>query len=274
MFLNWRFYDPVLQRFITEDPIGTSGGINVFAYSEDDPINAFDPSGLSSDNSDWLYTLAQWSAGAGDTISFGFTNWVRDQLGINDVIDKCSLAYQIGGYTGDVVNYSIMALSLAGPLLEAGAAAAEGIEAAEAIEEAEAVAEETAEIPKSIELTNEQAADILRENGLNPDFLNSFDDGPISLRQVDEGEQFLRYTDDAASPGGSFLTESEFGDSAEAADALYTRPYGNNASFQQLAVANQSTYVLQGGIANGAAGVQQIIVLNRSAFTFSAGYIF
>jgi len=27
-----RYYNPVLQRFIIEDPIGLRGGINVYAY--------------------------------------------------------------------------------------------------------------------------------------------------------------------------------------------------------------------------------------------------
>jgi RHS repeat-associated protein len=149
MVLNARFYDPVQQRFITEDPIGTVGGMNVFAYSENDPVNAADPSGLYWCGADFLPCAANISAGAGDKLSFGFTNWVRDKMGTNDVVDKCGLGYQVGGYVGDAVNYSIMALSLVGPLAEAGAAAAEAVEGVEAVEaeaglagDAETVAEE------------------------------------------------------------------------------------------------------------------------------------
>jgi len=141
MILNARFYDPVQQRFATEDPIGTAGGLNVFAYSDNDPINAFDPSGMNFTD-DLLYYSAQGFAAAGDKVSFGFTNWVRDKMGTNDVIDKCSLGYQIGGYVGDTVLYSIMALSLVGPLAEAGSAAVEGVEAAEALETEAGLAEE------------------------------------------------------------------------------------------------------------------------------------
>jgi RHS repeat-associated protein len=41
-----RWYDPYLGRFISEDPIGIAGGINLYAYAGNDPVNFFDPSGL------------------------------------------------------------------------------------------------------------------------------------------------------------------------------------------------------------------------------------
>ncbi len=41
-----RYYDPTLARFISEDPIGLGGGINPFAYSDNEPINSRDPFGL------------------------------------------------------------------------------------------------------------------------------------------------------------------------------------------------------------------------------------
>lgn len=141
--LNARFYDPALQRFITEDPIGATGGLNAFAYTDNDPINRLDPSGLYWCGYDWLSCASNMSAGAGDKLSFGLTNWIRDKMGINDVVDKCGLGYQVGGYIGDTVNYSIQALTLAGPFLEGGALAAETIEAAEAIETEEGLASAT-----------------------------------------------------------------------------------------------------------------------------------
>ncbi len=41
-----RYYDPWVGRFISEDPIGLNGGINLYAYADNDPINATDPMGL------------------------------------------------------------------------------------------------------------------------------------------------------------------------------------------------------------------------------------
>ena len=33
-------------RFISNDPIGQSGGLNLYLYGHDNPINNFDPNGL------------------------------------------------------------------------------------------------------------------------------------------------------------------------------------------------------------------------------------
>jgi len=41
-----RWYDPQMQRFISQDPIGIEGGLNMYAYAGDDPVNGSDPSGL------------------------------------------------------------------------------------------------------------------------------------------------------------------------------------------------------------------------------------
>jgi len=40
-----RYYDPVLKRFIAEDPIGLGGGINRWAYVGGDPITYIVPTG-------------------------------------------------------------------------------------------------------------------------------------------------------------------------------------------------------------------------------------
>jgi RHS repeat-associated protein len=40
-----RYYDPVLKRFISEDPIGLNGGLNVYSYVNGDPVSFTDPNG-------------------------------------------------------------------------------------------------------------------------------------------------------------------------------------------------------------------------------------
>ncbi|NOT61949.1 MAG: RHS repeat-associated core domain-containing protein, partial [Acidobacteria bacterium] len=46
MYYRARWYSPETGRFVSEDPIGLAGGINLYAYVENDPFNSIDPSGL------------------------------------------------------------------------------------------------------------------------------------------------------------------------------------------------------------------------------------
>jgi RHS repeat-associated protein len=44
---GYRFYDPATQRWVNRDPIGEDGGVNLYRYVGDNPINLIDPFGLS-----------------------------------------------------------------------------------------------------------------------------------------------------------------------------------------------------------------------------------
>jgi RHS repeat-associated protein len=41
-----RYYHPVRQRFVSEDPIGLRGGVNLYSYAFNTPLNWTDPTGL------------------------------------------------------------------------------------------------------------------------------------------------------------------------------------------------------------------------------------
>jgi len=46
-FYRARYYNPTLQRFLSEDPIGLRGGINRYSYGGNNPTSFTDPSGTS-----------------------------------------------------------------------------------------------------------------------------------------------------------------------------------------------------------------------------------
>jgi RHS repeat-associated protein len=48
-YLRARYYDPQLGRFLSEDPAGIAGGLDLYTFVGDDPVNRTDPSGLGGE---------------------------------------------------------------------------------------------------------------------------------------------------------------------------------------------------------------------------------
>jgi len=53
----WRYYDPKIGRYLRADPIGLDGGMDLYSYVENNPINSSDPQGLIK----WNGSLVQVS---------------------------------------------------------------------------------------------------------------------------------------------------------------------------------------------------------------------
>lgn len=91
-----RDYDPDTGRWTAKDPIRFGGGdYDLYAYCLSDPINFVDPLGLEAMDS-FVYGAAQFSAGMGDTLSFGLTYMIRDCMDMNAVIN-CGSGYYLAG---------------------------------------------------------------------------------------------------------------------------------------------------------------------------------
>jgi RHS repeat-associated protein len=47
-YYGYRFYSPCTGRWITRDPLGEAGGVNLYGFVQNNPVNFFDPWGLAA----------------------------------------------------------------------------------------------------------------------------------------------------------------------------------------------------------------------------------
>jgi len=60
--LSHRYYDPEEGRFLTRDPIGYLGGMDLYSYVHNNPINMIDPGGFCADGGAWGHNIAKLAA--------------------------------------------------------------------------------------------------------------------------------------------------------------------------------------------------------------------
>jgi RHS repeat-associated protein len=100
IYMRARVYDPSTGQFLTRDPLAAISG-EPYNYAGDNPVNESDPTGLFfgiPGTPSWE-EVGEGIAGWGDTITFGATKWVREQIG-DENVNTCSGAYQAGRYGG------------------------------------------------------------------------------------------------------------------------------------------------------------------------------
>src|SRR5947208_2508657 len=61
-YYRTRYYDPIIGRFLSEDPIGFNGGNNFYPYVGNGPTNFSDPSGLVPAGTATPTVITAWTA--------------------------------------------------------------------------------------------------------------------------------------------------------------------------------------------------------------------
>ena len=98
-FYRARYYQPRVGRFSQEDPLDLAPTVHPYRYPSNSPTIYLDPLGLWDWVRDGLEPLSDFSAGFGDSLSFGGTRKIRQMMGIDGVVNHCSPAYKTGEYT-------------------------------------------------------------------------------------------------------------------------------------------------------------------------------
>jgi RHS repeat-associated protein len=86
--MKHRYYRADLARFISSDPIGISGGLNLYAYANGNPIIFLDALGLCGNDALWFDRVGSWAADASESLQQTMTETYPWQIAgtLNTVI--------------------------------------------------------------------------------------------------------------------------------------------------------------------------------------------
>lgn len=68
-YFRARWYDPSSERWLSKDPIGISGGLNLYAFCDNNPVNFMDPLGLFRFGDRPLFGAPNWTQYLGGSLS-------------------------------------------------------------------------------------------------------------------------------------------------------------------------------------------------------------
>jgi RHS repeat-associated protein len=100
-----RYYSPKYHRFISQDPIGFAGGINVYRYVGDNPTNYTDPSGQ--------FIVAAAVGGVIGGVAGGFGAWATGG-DWHDIAAAAGMGALTGGLIGFTDGASLLVRSATG----------------------------------------------------------------------------------------------------------------------------------------------------------------
>ncbi len=93
-YYGYRYYDPVTGRWLNRDPIEEDGGVNLYGFVENDPIDWVDVLGLEGNAPGSLYDTAEEAMDAGGR--YATEGAERNLSGRQENYDKMSRSDQVG----------------------------------------------------------------------------------------------------------------------------------------------------------------------------------
>jgi hypothetical protein len=108
LFYMWaRYYDPEVGRFISKDPIGFLGGLNLYTYTGNNPVNWIDPMGLFGQ---------QCSKSGSKSWVECYSNCVETLIpGLLEIIVATNIISNVAFSAGDIVFFTLGDIAIPPP---------------------------------------------------------------------------------------------------------------------------------------------------------------
>ena len=114
-YYGYRFYEPNLQRWLNEDPIGEAGGLNLFGFVGNNPINRDDPEGLDHHQNQCPIGLSGTKGGPITGVQHNFATFQPDPQAVFQVL-------HLGAAAGEAIGATAL-LAAPEPLVSKGGSA-------------------------------------------------------------------------------------------------------------------------------------------------------
>ena len=109
-----RYYDAITGRFLNEDPVGFSGGMNFYTYSSNSPATINDPTGekvhidQSGDTITVSASIVTYGPRSSDALAQQWQNGINNywnNFGINFHYGKCKVVFKVSVFNKPGINW-------------------------------------------------------------------------------------------------------------------------------------------------------------------------